>query len=64
MVQLPHKVKGNVKKSRPQCGLEQLKAMTKNTAQTGFSISMKRCAIAKRSARWLPSACTPKRSVA
>ena len=24
MVQLPHKVKGNVKKSRPQYGLEQL----------------------------------------
>jgi hypothetical protein len=51
MVQLPHKVKGNVKKSRPQYGLDQPRGYVKRRAQTGFSISMKRCPIENRSAR-------------
>ena len=51
MVQLPHKVKGNMKKSRPQYGLGQCTTGTGYAVQTGFSMSMKRCPIENRSAR-------------
>jgi hypothetical protein len=51
MVQLPHKVKGNMRKSWPQYGLGQAGSEQASWYQTGFSISMNRCSIENRSAR-------------
>jgi hypothetical protein len=51
MVQLPHKVKGNMEKSKPQHDLDQPRGDAERMPQTGFSISINRCPIENRSAR-------------